>query len=256
MAFSLVFEQTVGQAKAMLASFVHDPNGEESAPGRELVVKDLIHWTMTLTLNVISGASFNLKAAWPTKSVAAEEEETSSPVKSKRTDEPPSQRRSLPFHESFTLVMNNIRILIGTPTIILRNSPFRHLLKASDDFQFYMREMIDSHRKVEDAEKVGEGKVNAGDLLSNIVKASSANNSMTLSEEEMIGNIYIFVLAGHETTASTLKTGLIRLACDPDLQMQVQKEIDDIWAAKATGDDLSYDDYPKMRIIMALMVSP
>jgi cytochrome P450 len=250
-----VFQQTVGQAKAMLASFIHDADGKESSPGREPVVKDLIRWTMTLTLNVISGASFNLKAGWPTKSVAAEDKKASTTTKKELSEDSSSHERSLPFQESFTLVMNNIRILIGTPTIILRNSPFRHLLKASDDFQFYMREMIEGYRKAEQAEKLGEAKVNAGDLLSNIVKASAANNSMSMSESEVIGNIYIFVLAGHETTASTLKTGLIRLACDPELQMQVQKEIDGIWATKRAGEDLSYDDYPKMRKIMALMVS-
>jgi hypothetical protein len=37
--------------------------------------------------------------------------------------------------------------------------------------------------------------------------------------------------------------------------MQVQNEIDDIWATKQSGEELSYDDYPKMRVIMALMVS-
>jgi len=240
----------------MLASFTHDADGKKFASGQEPVVKDLIRWTMTLTLNVISGASFNLKAGWPTKSIVAADGKASTPTKSNVSDEfSPCDDGSLGFQESFNLVMNNIRTLIGFPKLVLRYSPLRYLLKASDDFQFYMREMIDGYQKAEQAEKFGESKVNAGDLLSNIVKASKANNSMTLSEDEMIGNIYIFVLAGHETTASTLKTGLIRLACDPDLQARAQKEIDDIWSTKTAVEDISYDDYPKMRIIMALMVS-
>lgn len=237
----------------MLASFTHDADGKESAPGQEPVVKDLIRWTMTLTLDVISGASLNMKSAWPIKSVAAEDEQSSIPVTKDGTATLSPHEESLRFQKSFTLVMNNIRILLGTPTIVLRLSPLRYLLQASEDFQSYTRGLIEGYR-TEQAEK-GESKVNAGDLLSNIVRASTANNSMTLSEEEMVGNIYIFVLAGHETTGSTVKTGLIRLASDPELQKLVQKEIDSIWATKASGEDLTYDDYPKMRIIMALMVN-
>jgi hypothetical protein len=97
----------------MLDSFIHDANGKASAPGREPVVMDLIHWTMTLTLNVISSVSFNLKAAWPTKSVAAESEQSNLSSKEGESDMSSIDEKSLPFQESLTLVMNNIRILIG-----------------------------------------------------------------------------------------------------------------------------------------------
>lgn len=233
----------------MLDSFIQDADGTKSAPGHEPVVKDLIHWTMTLTLNVIAGASFNIKAAWPTRSVAAESEQSLPALEEGESDMSSSDEKSLPFHHSLTLVMNNIRILIGVPAVILRNSPLRYLTRASDHFQSYTREMIEAHKTEKSTEN------NVGDLLGNIVKNSSQDNGKGLSEQEMIGNIYIFMVAGHETSASTLKTALVLLASDPQIQMQVQKEIDGIWATKKVGEELSYDDYPKMRIIMALMVS-
>jgi hypothetical protein len=37
-------------------------------------------------------------------------------------------------------------------------------------------------------------------------------------------------------------------------QQRIQDEIDEIWASKKQGEDLTYEDYPKMRTIMALMV--
>ncbi|TVY80294.1 Cytochrome P450 72A14 [Lachnellula suecica] len=243
---SLVFQQTVSQVKAMLHAFTHDANGEEAAP----VVKDLIHWTLLLTLNVLSGASLNLKIPWPTKSV-----DTENGQPAEETHTAPANGDILSFHECVAVVMDNIRKLIAIPTLVLRYTPLRYVLEASDGFVAHMHEMIEAHGNAEQSEKPGESKFNAGDLLSNIVNASSANKGSGLSEREMIGNIFVFVVAGHETTASTVQTALIYLATDPEFQQQVQKEIDEIWATKAPGEDLSYDDYPKMRIIMALMAS-
>jgi Cytochrome P450 len=75
-----------------------------------------------------------------------------------------------------------------------------------------------------------------------------------LDESEILGNICILLIAGHETSASVLETALILLATEPEFQQSIQEEIDSIWAAKEPGEDLTYDDYPKMRTIMALMV--
>ncbi|KAF4628195.1 hypothetical protein G7Y89_g9958 [Cudoniella acicularis] len=256
---SLVFDQTLTQGKAMLASFIHDADGSESIPGKEPVVEDLIHWTMTVTLNVISSAALNIKAVWPTKSVAAKDQKT----KERPGDHgagKTSNSKGLPFQESFDLVMNNVRILILFPDWLLRISPFellRKSQKASENFRNYMYELIATQKaKVESGSDESDDDLSSGsgDLLSNIIKGSTGAKGASLTEEEMIGNIFIFVLAGHETTASTLQTGLILLACEPNFQVQVQKEIDEIWAGKKAGEDLTYGDYPKMRIIMALML--
>jgi cytochrome P450 len=75
-----------------------------------------------------------------------------------------------------------------------------------------------------------------------------------LDESEILGNICILLIAGHETSASVLETALILLATEPEFQQRIRDEIDSIWAAKKPGEDLTYEDYPKMRTIMALMV--
>jgi hypothetical protein len=56
---SLVFQETLTQGKEMLASFTNDADGIASRPGCEPVVEDILHWTMAVTLNVISGAAFS-----------------------------------------------------------------------------------------------------------------------------------------------------------------------------------------------------
>jgi cytochrome P450 len=77
-----------------------------------------------------------------------------------------------------------------------------------------------------------------------------------LDESEILGNICILLIAGHETSASLLETALILLATEPDFQQSIQDEIDSIWAGKKPGEDLTYAEYPKMATIMALMVCP
>jgi cytochrome P450 len=86
-----------------------------------------------------------------------------------------------------------------------------------------------------------------------MVKAGKQDKSSALSERETVG-IFVLVLAGHETTATTLQTALIMLVANPKLQQDVQDEIGGIRATKEEGEDLHYGDYPKMSIIMALMV--
>ncbi|RDL39165.1 uncharacterized protein BP5553_03505 [Venustampulla echinocandica] len=251
-------EGTHAQGKAMLASFTYDAEGNESPAGQEPVVEDLIHWMMTVTLNVISSASLNINAVWPIHSVAAKNYKFKPPSGHNNSNLVQSNTAGLPFQESFDTVMNNIRILIAFPAWILRNSPFKIMRitqQSSDHFSKYMHELISAHKaKIESGSTDGDSSSAPGDLLSSIVKASTGNKGTGLSEEEMVGNIFVFTLAGHETTATTLQSALILLACEPQVRMEVQKEIDEIWAGKKTGEDLTYDDYGKMRVIMALML--
>lgn len=93
-----------------------------------------------------------------------------------------------------------------------------------------------------------------GDLVSSMVKGGKQGTSSALSEKEVVGNIFVFVLAGHETTATTLQTALILLAENPELQQEIQDEINIIWASEKEAEDLDYSDYPKMRTILTLMV--
>lgn len=264
---SLVFRETLAQAKAMLASFTHDVRGCEPTAGQEPTVEDLLRWTMTITLHVLSGAGFNLKMTWPFSSVA----DSNVPAKPSKTDiekQPTAfkktQQHNLSFQESVTAIMVYIPFICFIPARMLRYSPFRIMrdaLRASDDFVAYMREMIaeaqspsamaEAATTKERDDNLSSGKA---DLLGTIVRAGKSDSNMALNEEETIGNIFIFIMAGHETTASALQVALLLLATHPNIQQNVQAEIDRIWASKHPGEDLSYGDYPKMRTIMAVML--
>ncbi|KUJ18110.1 cytochrome P450 [Mollisia scopiformis] len=241
---SLVFADSIAQAKAMLASFTSDADGKRSSPGNEPVVDDLLHWTMTVTLHVLSGAAFSLKMPWPTKSIAASSED--------QFNEPHStfkitEKHTMSFQQSVDSLMDYLPFIIFFPSWLLRNSPLsvmRKMQHCADEFRTYMSELIGDNQDAENASR--------GDLLGSIVRAGSAEKT-TWTEEETIGNIFVFILAGHETTASTLQSAIIMLACHPEYQQQVQDELDSIWSDKKPGEDWVYEDYPKMRCVMALM---
>lgn len=82
---------------------------------------------------------------------------------------------------------------------------------------------------------------NSGDSEKN--KPSQAQ---LLSQSEIIGNAFIFLIAGHETTANALHLSLLHLALNPQWQKPLQKELDDAFGDRSV-DTWDYEhDFPKL----------
>ena len=87
-----------------------------------------------------------------------------------------------------------------------------------------------------------EGKPGSGTLMSNLVRASAevSNNgngqntqsnlqskpSKGLSINEILGNIFVFNFAGHDTTATALNYSMLLLTCHPQVQDWIYEELD------------------------------
>ena len=81
-------------------------------------------------------------------------------------------------------------------------------------------------------------------LVHQFTKAGAIDG--TITPEAVLGNIFIFVLAGHESSAATLWLALTMLACKPNFQRALQEDIDSIIHGR-TVDDLEYpSDYAKL----------
>ena len=63
------------------------------------------------------------------------------------------------------------------------------------------------------------------DLATKIMTMADPETNERFSEEEMIDQVAIFFLAGHETSASALAWGLYCLALTPDIQDQIADEV-------------------------------
>ena len=75
------------------------------------------------------------------------------------------------------------------------------------------------------------------DLLSALVRASiptpdSKLAGPTLTDVDILGNAFIFILAGHETTANTIHFALVYLALHPRVQRRLQADLDAIFGGR------------------------
>ncbi|KAJ7595400.1 cytochrome P450 [Mycena floridula] len=91
---------------------------------------------------------------------------------------------------------------------------------AFKELRVFVHEMIQS-RQTSNREE------DTHDLFSNLLDAN-ADEGDILTESELMGNIFIFVLAGHETTAHTLCYALALLALFPDEQEKLYQHCKDI----------------------------
>jgi len=62
------------------------------------------------------------------------------------------------------------------------------------------------------------------DILDNLLKSQTDEGTVHLSQTELISNLWIFFLAGHETTSSVLTSECICLAKYPDIQEKYTKK--------------------------------
>jgi cytochrome P450 len=119
-------------------------------------------------------------------------------------------------------------------------------------------------KQIEDERNLMQsGKQGTGDLVSNLVRASdNAENDADsedmlkspLSKAEILGNIFVFNFAGHDTTAISLGYVLLLLVAHHDVQDWVHEELQ-YYIGKEDPKTLSYSDlFPKLKRCLAVLV--
>jgi cytochrome P450 len=160
--------------------------------------------------------------------------------------------------------LENIIVVMLTPKWILRNSPFKLHRDANESYiewGKYMREMYDNKRS-----DVKKGETQEGmDLMGALVKgagitadslneqgngdpekAAASLNKQLLTDDEILGNAFVFILAGHETAANTVHFSILFLAMHWSSQKRLQEDLDAILGDKPVS-EWDYDnDVPKL----------
>ena len=226
------------QARDMAHSWV-----EQGAEGTRETVAD----TATLALHVLTSVGFGL----------------SYPFHHGVRDL--SDGHSMTYRDALSMCLRNIIAFAILPKKAL-SLPFlpkrlRSLGVAVREFQTYMNEMLAHERHI--AAKREQG---SGNLMGSLVRASEeAQKSSDVKEsfrlgftdEEIFGNIFVFNLAGHETTANTLATSLMLLAAHPECQNWLIEEIHHVLDKSGDSEDWKYDEsFPKLKRCLAIMVWP
>ncbi|KAF8243722.1 cytochrome P450 [Wilcoxina mikolae CBS 423.85] len=239
--YSLVWAETLSQSVSIITQWQSAPNplvsGPDNIPGH-LIAPD----TKSLALNLISKAGFGVSL--PMVSASSRRTKTSNTPSNRKgeidiTDDeyfsvdftPPGH--SFSFGEALDTVLSHAIFVAITPLSLLhRGTAFmKKLALAYEDVELYLTELLARERLSPSATLLGALAHGGG-----------------LTEEETIGNIFIFALAGLETTAGTLQYAVLLLALHPEIQewlYQDTKEALDGESADPTEWDYN-KVYPKL----------
>lgn len=143
-------------------------------------------------------------------------------------------------------------LIRNVPGVLLPKVVRKHQA-AHADFTNYMTAMIENSRA---------NGANGRNLLDMMVASTEAEKvkggrHAGLSDAELMGNIFIFVIAGHETTAGTLSFAFVVMAAEKHVQDWVCEGVDS--ALESVGDDSTEWEYeriyPKLTRVLCLMVA-
>ena len=87
------------------------------------------------------------------------------------------------------------------------------------------------------------------DMLSLMMNASDPETGSKLSDENMVGNILVFLVAGHETTSSLLSFLFYLLAKHPDVESKIEAEIATVFAGQDAEEDMDWAQVSKLTYI-------
>ncbi|KAJ7359260.1 cytochrome P450 [Mycena albidolilacea] len=150
----------------------------------------------------------------------------------------------MPIQEALKIVAENSNLtavpkwLWYLPITRLRIARF-----ARDRLRTFMHEQL-----IERKAMVAAGDIRA-DAFSIMVKANQDESTYKLDDEEVIGNTFIFLFTGHETTASSLAATVGYMAIHDDIQEEVVEQIMSVLGADRDPD---YSDYLKLDKVLAI----
>ncbi|XP_038899676.1 taxadiene 5-alpha hydroxylase-like [Benincasa hispida] len=129
------------------------------------------------------------------------------------------------------------------------NLPFtryNHSLKASAKAQQILKQLLkDKAQKMEEEEE--EEKEDDKDLITYLLSIKNKDKEQALSEEEIVHNTILLMIAGHDTTSILLTLMLRVLATNPTVYAAVLQEHEEIARSKESGEALTWEDVSKMK---------
>ncbi|KAH9057200.1 cytochrome P450 [Lactarius vividus] len=168
----------------------------------EIVLDHCVDITLPIALFVVGVAGFGRRVTWA-------------------SDLTVPAGHQMPFKDALHIVSTNLILKMGVPNWAMKlTERTRRVNLAFDELRQYMVEMVDARISAETKEE-------RHDLFSGLLDAAHDNpdGSVAITEKELIGNMFIFLLAGHETTSHTLCFTFALLALYPDEQELLYQQI-------------------------------
>lgn len=208
--------------------------------------------TRTLALHVLAYAAF--QKSYPFKSVVREDV----------IDHP------LTYRDSLSIILKNALVIMVMPVkafdIPVLPAKWRQIGRAVAEFRAYMLTQL-----VDEKRLIAEGKPGSGTLMSNLVRASDeasqgrkatqklegpeeARGLTPLTTDEILGNIFVYNFAGHDTTAISLAYTMLLLVAHPEVQEWIAEELD-FYLETEDRESWTYEEvFPKLQRCLAVLV--
>ncbi|KAJ4423626.1 hypothetical protein N0V82_001649 [Gnomoniopsis sp. IMI 355080] len=248
-----IFRESVMQTQGMIDYWLGGEKGKAESSG---TVETLEHDTMTLALNIIARVGFGLRLLWPGQRMPEDADARSR----KYGDRKPSEGHSMTFADSLATVLEKIFLCLLVPHSLLRILPFQAAREASAarwNYEQYMQEFLRDKKAAAENDDEDDGVRGGMDIMGQLVrtkygkqKKAAVGGSQQLSDQDIIGNCFVILVAGHETTANTLHFTLIELATNPAAQRALQADVDRLLGRESDPRGWSYEES-----INALMAS-
>ncbi|KAJ7269928.1 cytochrome P450, partial [Mycena rebaudengoi] len=188
--------------------------------------------TLKLAFLIISNCGFGVPSTWAVPPEAAD--------------------GGMPIQEALRLVTESHLTYLVVPNWLM-HLPIPNFKKARisrDRLSRYMREQV-AERKTQ----VAAGGDLSADAFTMLVKANQDESSKyQLDDQELvclivIGNVFLFMFAGHETTGQSLAATLGFMAIHPNIQDEV---VEQIMSVVGSERDPEYEDYSKLDKVLAI----
>ncbi|KAI5861196.1 cytochrome P450 [Durotheca rogersii] len=258
---SLVFRESVSQTKGLINLWL-GPDGLGNK-----TFKTIEQDTASLMLNIIANIGFGLKILWPGEEFPADAD----PRLAKYATQEPPPGYTMSFGNALARTLDYLILLLIVPKWILRVVPIKHAkvaVEAESNFVGYLNQFL--QEKIDDVRKGNNSGEQGLDIMGSLVRTSygdgaaegSAPGTTTsggkkgaqvarLTDSEIIGNAFVNIVAGHESTANVLHFALVELATNPASQRRLQRDVD----TQLGGTDPSTWDYDaEMNRLLGSMV--
>ncbi|KZV66717.1 cytochrome P450 [Peniophora sp. CONT] len=150
------------------------------------------------------------------------------------------------FKDALRIASENVIIKLSVPkSALCLTQRYREVDLAYNELERYMTQMIHSRRQLDEKEE-------RHDLFSSLLDAADRDteSERKLQDSELIGNTFIFLLAGHETAAHTLAFCFALLALYPDKQEKLFQNTKDV--ISSLGHSPGYDDMSQFTYSIAV----
>ncbi|PNS15035.1 Tryprostatin B 6-hydroxylase [Sphaceloma murrayae] len=229
----LVFEESLRQAQFMLKSWT------ARGPILPKIAEDILR----LSLYVICRAGFGVKNSWP----GLEHEHDS--VDPEDVDLIDLQKgRDMDFLTTLGGLLEHLIKILFIPSKLLARLPFRFAKEAHTvhaNWTYYLSELYNAKQTATQSSTTSPGTI---DLMGNMIHQSLSpdKDSLPLTKSEVIGNAFVFLMAGHETSAHTIQTCILQLAMNPHIQRLLQRDLDSILGSRPISEWSYESDFPRL----------